>query len=132
MSGPGAEIPVLNPIVFDSIASHFAPDAVVAYLQTIDEQGTALLRAGGAKRMLRWASRMSWRRAQHIRSLDALVYSASRLSALRGRFEFAVQLNAADAAVLADALGGAIEATLQAMPELSEKNQTGGCHAPDA
>ena len=34
---------------------------------------------------------------------------------------------AANAAVLADALGAAIEAILQAMPDLSEKNQTGGC-----
>ena len=114
MPMPGADLPILDPIVFACVASRLAPDAVVTYLRTVAEQARSLRPWLHQTAALRGAED-ELAEVAHALAGCAGMFGFERLATLCRRFERAIQSGAADVPVLADALSVTIEATL---PEL--------------
>ena len=114
MPMPGADLPILDPIVFACVASRLAPDAVVTYLRTVAEQARSLRPWLHQTAALRGAED-ELAEVAHALAGCAGMFGFERLATLCRRFERAIQSGAADVPVLADALSVTIKATL---PEL--------------
>ena len=109
----GAELPVLDPIAFESTTAFLTPEAVASYLQTIAERGTALLHGLRAPDALNDKVAGDLAAAAHTLAGSAGLFGFNRLATIARRFENAVQSSAPDVQALADGLGTATEATLQ-------------------
>jgi HPt (histidine-containing phosphotransfer) domain-containing protein len=106
----GAELPVLNTTAFDRTAGYLAPAAIAVYLQTIANDGEALLRALRKTNVLiRTGEELA--EATHTLAGNASLFGFERVAALGRSFELAVLSGAPEAVALADKLDIAIEAT---------------------
>jgi PAS domain S-box-containing protein len=110
----GADLPILNPIAFNRIASHLPPDAIVTYLRTIAEQGRSLLDGLRQTDALTGANE-ELAEGAHTLAGGAGMLGFERLATLGRRFERAIQSSPADVPVFAVALSAVIEATLQSI-----------------
>ena len=110
----GSDLPVLDVAAFERTAAVLAPGAVTSYLETLARRGEALLLGLQTPDALA-SARADLATAAHALAGSAGMFGFERLAAVARRFERAVQSDAADAQVIADSLGAAIEASLGTM-----------------
>ena len=113
----GADLPVLDPKVFDRTTSFLAPEAAAAYLTTIAVLGESLLRTLDVSNSL--ASKRNWlAEAALTVSGGGGMFGFERLAAVGRQFEHALTSGTGDAPVLAESLSAALNATL---PEIHSR-----------
>ena len=110
----GARLPVLDTGVLNRTAALLTPEAVASYLDTLADKAEALQRGLGLRGSLQGEpGRLA--EAAHALAGSAGMFGFERLVFVARNFERAVRSDSAQAALLADDLDAALEASLEGM-----------------
>jgi CheY-like chemotaxis protein/HPt (histidine-containing phosphotransfer) domain-containing protein len=110
----GSELPICNSASFERTSGFLAPDAVASYLQTIADQGEALLRRLREPGALTRAP-IELAEAAHILAGSAGMFGYERVATIARNFERAVRSGTVGTSTLAEGLSAVLKATILEM-----------------
>ena len=116
----GAELPVLDPKVFDRTAAFLTPEIVASYLGTIVTLGEFLLHGLSGLDALT-SNDEALVETAHKLAGSAGMFGFERVASLSRRFERAVETGTADLAALTGGLCASIEATCEEAHSVSNR-----------